>query len=305
MNMQTEEWILTIAEEKNITRAAEKLYVSPSALTQTINKIEHQLGTKLFIRSKKGCFLTEAGKVYVEGIHKMLRLRRETYARIHDVAQFKNATLSIGFPPEHGSHVISNLYPILQDNFPSIHITIHEASVRKQQALIANGDLDIGFLTLIDSQKTKDEYIPICKEELLIVLPTGSAPTKYSREEEGSRFPILDLHYLRDFPIARLYSESTIHSWTNSLYKEAGFEPHVIIETTRQSTLLHMVGTGLCGGLITDYYCPSILRNKSISVFCLPSHPYWWFMASYRRDSYLSKPMKMLISLANEYWAQK
>lgn len=305
MDLHEENWILTIAEEQNITRAAEKLFVSPSALTQAVNRIEQDLGTNLFIRSRKGCFLTDAGTVYVEGIRRMLQLDREIHAQIHDVAENIDTELCIGFPPEHGGHMFAAIYPELRDAFPHIHFKIREASVRKQQAMIASGELDLSFLTLIDSQKTKDEYIPIAKEELLIALPTGSTPTKYSVEEKGSRFPVLDLSHLKDFPMATLYRESTFSDWADSIYLQAGIQPNVVVDTARRSTLLCMVATGLCGGLITDFHCQSILPESNISVFSLPSHPCWWFSASYRRGSYLSKPMKMLISLAKDYREKK
>ena len=302
MNLHEEEWILMIADERNITRAAEKLYVSPSALTQTVNRIEHDLGTKLFIRSRKGCALTNAGEIYVEGIRKMLQVRRETCARIRDAAEIKNTELSIGFPPEHGGHMFTSIYPVIRESFPGIRITIHETSVRKQQAMIASGELDLGFLKVIDSQKTEDEYVPIAKEELLIALPTDSEPTKWSRMDKDSRFPILDIAHLRGFPMAQLYRESTFFSWTSSVFEEAGIAPCVTVETTRHSTLLHMVGTGLCGGLVTDYHCRAVQPDEKISFFCLPTHPYWRFMVSYRRGGYLSKPMKMFISLAQDYY---
>ena len=59
MDLHEEKWILMIAEEQNITRAAEKLFVSPSALTQMVNKIEHDLGTKLFVSTDFTVLLPE------------------------------------------------------------------------------------------------------------------------------------------------------------------------------------------------------------------------------------------------------
>lgn len=305
MNLHEEEWILTIAEMKSITRAAEKLFVSPSALTQMINKTEQELGTPIFLRSRKGCALTEAGMVYVEGIRSMLQLRRKTYAIINDMTEIKKTEISIGFPPEHGGHMFASIYPKLQQTFPNLHIRIRETSVRNQQEMIVNGDLDIGFLTLIDSQKTDDEYIPITTEELLIALPANAAPSQFSVSEPGSRFPVLDVSHLNNFPFAQMYSGSTFRAWTDELMENIGFNPHVIIETTRHSTLLRMVGTGLCGCLATDYHCHRAFSNPNISFFCLPSHPSWQVVASYRRGGYLSKPMKLIISLAQDYWRAK
>ena len=51
-----------IAKEKNITKTAEKLFVSQSAVTQSLKKLEEQLGGALFIRNKKGVDLSDAGE---------------------------------------------------------------------------------------------------------------------------------------------------------------------------------------------------------------------------------------------------
>ena len=171
--------------------------------------------------------------------------------------------------------------------------------------MIVNGDLDIGFLTLIDSQKTDDEYIPITTEELLIALPANAAPNQFSVSAPGSRFPVLDISHLNNFPFAQMYAGSTFRAWTDELMENIGFNPHVIIETTRHSTLLRMVGTGLCGCLATDYHSHRAFSNPNISFFCLPFHPRWQVVASYRRGGYLSKPMKLIISLAQDYWRAK
>ena len=63
MELQQIRYILAIAEEKNITKAAEKLFVSQSALSQQLLKLEQELGTPLFERSGRILELTEAGRI--------------------------------------------------------------------------------------------------------------------------------------------------------------------------------------------------------------------------------------------------
>ena len=66
MDTRQIEYILQIAEENNITHAAAKLFITQSALNQQLIKLENELGTPLFHRSRTNWHLTEAGKVYVE-----------------------------------------------------------------------------------------------------------------------------------------------------------------------------------------------------------------------------------------------
>ena len=64
-------FIVTIAKEGGISRAAAKLFITQSALDQQLLKLEHELGTPLFCRSRGSLSLTEAGRVYVDYAEKM------------------------------------------------------------------------------------------------------------------------------------------------------------------------------------------------------------------------------------------
>ena len=85
MDFRLLEYIVKIAEENNITKASEKLFISQSALNQQLLKLEQELGTRLFHRSRTNWHLTEAGKIYVEGARDALKIKHDTYPRIQDI----------------------------------------------------------------------------------------------------------------------------------------------------------------------------------------------------------------------------
>ena len=73
MYLKEVEYMLKIAEEQNITRAAEKLFITPSALTQQLTRLESDLGVPLFHRDRRGCIPTEAGEIYLQAAREMMR----------------------------------------------------------------------------------------------------------------------------------------------------------------------------------------------------------------------------------------
>ena len=75
MDVKQMTYILTIAQEGGISKAAAKLFITQSALDQQLLKLEHELGTRLFFRSRSSFALTEAGRVYVEYARRMLELK--------------------------------------------------------------------------------------------------------------------------------------------------------------------------------------------------------------------------------------
>ena len=104
-------YIVTIAKEGGISRAAAKLFITQSALDQQLLKLEHELGTPLFCRSRGSLSLTEAGRVYVDYAEKMLAMKNEAYRVIHDIADQRRGTLALAFAPERGMEMFMDVYP--------------------------------------------------------------------------------------------------------------------------------------------------------------------------------------------------
>lgn len=302
MNLKEVEYIVKIAEEKNISRAAEKLYLTPSALSQQLLNLEREVGTPLFFRSRTSCTPTRAGEAYLETARKMLCMKKETYHRIRDIADIKQGILQIGFPPERGTAMFTQVYPVFHQRYPKIVINVKETSVRTQQRLIAKGELDVGFVTLRDFQRTADTYQQICTEELVLVVPSGHPACKKARPGAAGGCPELPVEEVLHEPFALMYKESTIYECISQIFRQAGFFPDVLFETARACTILEIVAAGMCCSIVP--YSESILSVEGVAVFAMPDHPTWNIMALYKKGSCPGRPAKDFVSLAAEYWKQ-
>lgn len=299
MNLKEIEYFVKIAEELNVTRAAEKLFITPSALNQQLLNLEKDLETPLFFRTRGNWSLTEAGEIYLAAAREILKLKNDTYHKLQDIIQAKKGTLSIGIPPERGSKMFTHVYPIFHKEYPNIVIKVVEKSVKKQQELISKGELDLGFMTLRDIQKTEDEYIDICPEELVLVIPKSHPLCEKGKDNERG-YPELDISLLKDEPFALMNRESTIFEHVDLIFRQAGIVPNILFETSRANTIVDIVAAGMCCGIIPNH--DSISHRDEIAFFSLPDHPSWKIMASYKRGSYLSKPARRFIDLAIDYW---
>lgn len=299
MYLKEVEYMLQIAEEQNITRAAEKLFITPSALTQQLNHLENDLGITLFHRGRSGCTPTEAGEIYLQAAREMVKLKKETYHKLQDLAVRRRGKLTIGFPPDRGAAAFTSIYPQFHREFPDISINITETSVRRQHRLIASGELDFGFVTLRENQKTDLEYIPICQEELVLILPASSPLCLQSRPSDGP-YPVLDPSLLKNESFAMIYRLSTIYEYVEEILHSAGVVPNVLFESPRAATIIDMVESNMCCGIIPDSL--SARRPPSVAFFCLPGRPAWTLFACCRRGSYLSKASRRFIQLASDYW---
>lgn len=300
MDTKQIEYIIKISEENNITHAAEKLFITQSALNQQLLKLEKELGTPLFHRSRTNWRLTEAGEVYVQNAREILRIKKYTYDRIHDISETRKGTLSIGFTPGRGMSMFGAVYPDFHREYPGITVEPVEKSVRELQEMISNGQLDIAFLTLSDSDRINNEYIPLLKEEIFLVIPKGHPLGKLAAPD-GEPFTTLDLSQLRYEPFVLMDKNSTMRKLVDRTFEEAGFAPNLLFETKNHSTIITMVRANICCSLVPYHY----IRNghDGISCFALTSHPTWDVVASYKKGGYLSHAARCFIELAKNFWS--
>lgn len=298
MDTKQMEYILKIAEERNITRAAEKLHITQPALNQQLLRLERSLGVPLFYRSRTDCRPTEAGEIYLENARKILMIKQDTYRILEDMAFHQKNNLSVGFTPGRGVSMFSFVYPKFHKKYPNITVIPHELSVKKQQPLIACGELDIGFQTICENQKTNDEYIFIDFEEIYLCVPSRHP---ISQKSSPNFCTELELCELKNEPFVLMYKESTIRSLLDTIFSEAGFSPNVLFETANNATILSMIKNELCCGLIPAYYLQRT-NLEGITCFALPSHPTIELCASFRKNTYITKAARYFISLASEYY---
>lgn len=299
MDFKQLEYILKIAEENNITRAAEKLYISQSALNQQLLKLERELGTPLFYRSRTDWHLTEAGQIYMEGARAALNIKRETYNRIYDVSNAQKGHLTIGLTPGRGLQMFTEIYPELHQNCPNLNVRPIEMRVRMQQQAVIREELDLGFVTMYTQDQPNTVCIPLAKEELVVIIPSGH-PLAGKTASGGELLPEIDLKQLEYEPFVLMDKASTLRSVCDSIFERAGFQPNVLFETNNTGSIVSMVESTLCCGIIPEYY----LKNKTsrIAAFTLEDHPIWDIAIIYKKGRYLSSGAKEFIRLAKEYW---
>lgn len=297
MDLKQVEYIVEIANECNITKAAKKLFLTQSALNQQLLKLERELQTPLFYRSRTNWHLTPAGEVYIKGAKELLRIKKETYRIISDIAETKRGNLSVGFTPGRGIPMFTNVYPKFHKTYPDIVVTPVEASVKKQQLMIENGDLDLGFLTLSDNQKKRiNRYIDICEEDICFAVPKSDPAADLVIFPEE----ISDITPFRDRPFVLMYKESSFRPLTDSIFQKAGFSPKVLFETSSIPAIVTIIESGICCGIIPYLYLKG--KEKALRYCYLPGRPTWKICACYGNQSYLGKPAKAFIRLAADYW---
>jgi len=139
-------YLTILAEEKNMTKAAARLFISQPALTAYLNRLEEELGAKLFDRSTSPIKLTDAGAYYLSELEKLCN----TQDRIHlDLAHFSGDTetkLNLGIGRNRGSIWLPQMLPMLYRRYPDVQLSISEDRDTNMIERVINGALDVALV---------------------------------------------------------------------------------------------------------------------------------------------------------------
>lgn len=199
-------YILTIAQEGGISKAAAKLFITQSALDQQLLKLEKELGTQLFYRSRTSFALTAAGKVYVDYAKQMVALKDEAYRIIHDLADRQRGTLSLAFAPERGMEMFMAVYPLFYQSYPKINVIPREISVRRQLEMLQNDELDLGFISMKGLDVPGLTSTTLLEEEFVLITPRDH-PLAVLAAPPGEPLTVLEPERLRELTFCLIYQD--------------------------------------------------------------------------------------------------
>ena len=298
MEIKQCEYIITIAEQGSISRAAEKLFLTQSALNQQLLKLEKELGAPLFIRLRNRWTTTEVGEVYLQSAREILRIRDEAYSRIEDLAGQWRRTLTIGVTKERGMQMFAGIYNEMHRRYPDMIFQPVEANVSEQNRMLDAGQIDIGFQTITEPICSHLEYHTILFEPFLLCIPR-SHPLAYDQPFSSGDYPTISLNQFKDDPFTIVEKLSTMRVAVDRLFKEAGFQPKRLFDCVEMHAMQRLTAGGVCCSILPRFYAT---RSEKVCYFRLGDSVGWELMAVHRRDHHLNKAARDFIAVASDFW---
>lgn len=216
MELSQLEVFLTVAREHRFSRAAEKLHRTQSAVSQTIRKLEDELGESLFDRSSREGILTDAGQVLFEYAERLLNLRHDAYESLGELRELQNGKLVIA------ANEFTALYllPVLAEYrrlHPMIKIVVQRALGSRIPDDVLQHSAELGMLSYKPEEPRLHSIVTYLDELVLIVPPKHPLATA------------------REVSIRQLGAESFVAHIVSSPYREK-----VLQTFERYKTPLHM-----------------------------------------------------------------
>ena len=174
MNTEILKYIIAIAQEKSITRAADRFYLTQPVLSRHLKKIENRVGAPLFQRQKEGMILTEAGRIYINSAQNMLHLEAELERDLEDILRQEKTSLHVYAEPPYARLLSGLVLPKFHEKYPDVQARITLRTAEEIQASLADGEKGIGVLTMNGQRDTALEYVQLHEDEIVLLRPDNA-----------------------------------------------------------------------------------------------------------------------------------
>jgi len=258
-------YVISIAEERNFSKAANKLYISQPSLSQAISRLEADLGVNLFDRSTSPLTLTYAGEIFVQYARKIVSLQQQLEYEISQIAEMKKGRLRVGVSPFWNSCIIPIIVPPYRQMFPEVQLDFISGTKSELLAMIGKEQLDL-VVTVLPLPEDQLVWEPIITEKIVLAVPPerpiNERLAKY--QVPVSTFRALFLGDSEDLPpgvpLEQFRQESFIlpkpgqnlYKRSIELCNNAKFSPNIVASNIDLRSILAMVLSGLGSSFIPD-----------------------------------------------------
>ncbi len=246
-----------VAVSLNFSEASKQLYISQSAVSQSIKSLEKKLGQELFIRSTKKVRLTPAGQVLLKHIEPAVNLINRGESQLLD-----SESLGLGVLHISASDTICRyfLVPYLQkfhQKFPNVPIKVTNATSLSCADLLHQGKADL-IVTNFPNSRLNHSYIrkTVCEFHDVFI----ANPSYFHLKDQEITF-----EQLKQYPILMLDKKSTTSEFLRNLFLQYQLELIPEIELSSNDLLIDLARIGLGIALIPDY----CLTNQLNDLFLL------------------------------------
>ncbi|WP_017257178.1 LysR family transcriptional regulator [Pedobacter arcticus] len=226
-----------LAEELHYRKAAEKLFISQSALSQQIKQLETIIQHPLFERVNKKVILNDAGKLLYQDALQIIQKVQAAKTRQDLLARGSTGQVAIGFVASAMQSILPGILKKLNIDCPNINLSLEELSNKEQIEAIKKGVIDIGFMR---SNAVGSEMRVKCvyRENFTLVLPKNHTTT--AENFKNVAHLVTENFILFPNDQSPLYYQQIVN-----LCADQGFTPNIAHKSIHAPTIFKLVENGM------------------------------------------------------------
>ena len=310
MNWNQLQYIVTTAQEKSISKAAKKLYISQPSLTLSIQNLEKELGVVLFERTRGALSLTYAGQLYYDWALNTLHSREQLGARIDDIKEQTSHQIRLGISPHRSTILLPAILPDFYAQFPKSELRIEERPTYQLRALMEEEKLDL-IIDVPQHDTLNYQNILLAQEHLVLAVPESFikklpeiSPEAHMITTDPSKVTneVVNLQCFGEMPFFMQTEPQNLAAQSRRIYESAGFFPRTRLVCNNISTALDLVKSQLGIVLAPEIYSLPGHAQEGVRYFRMDPQmtdqiDMRQICLVYRKSLYLHAGLKTLISL--------
>ena len=253
-----------VAEAGNITAAAQALFLSQSAVSQSIKQLETDLQTRLFARNSRGVSLTPEGKMLYEYVRNAISLLETGEAKLSQTHELQLGHLTIGASDTVASQFLLPYLDSFHRQYPAIRIQIVSGRSHKILSLLQSGKVDIAFAST--PQETASLETHPCFSTHQVFIAAADYPCDFDHE--------YTLEEIAAFPLILLDRKASSRLYLEKFFLQNGLHLDPEIELGSRSLLVDLAGIGFGVAGVTKEFVQKDLERGDLkelkTTFCIP-----------------------------------
>ncbi len=302
MNNRNIAYMQMLSQYGSITQASEKLFITPSALSKYISKLEAEIGTPLFNRFGNRFVLTYAGERYLDWCTRIEVLSSGMRSEMDDLVAKRSGKLRVGIQSSLSDLFTDKILPRFQKYYPDICVALFEENATDAEKLLEHFKLDLMISAhYIDSEIYRQEELVPMEPVLLVPSEHPLAARAVKRKEYP--YPWIDLSWCAGERFIVMHAQQEPRKLMEK-YMGPVFDSIIKtaeVRTTR--TMIHAVENRLgiiqTADCLADIYCKEFTDLVKLSIGPVHHEPMYEWLC-FHKDLFISQPLECFMKICHE-----
>lgn len=297
MEMRQFTYVNTVASCGSFTKAAAKLFISQPALSNYINKVEEELGVKLFDRSTNPITLTYAGEQYLKRTKVILTQIEDMTREMRDITHHMTGKIKLGFPGERIIYMLPLMLTPFKEKYPGIEVEVMTGPGNRLLENLRAGEVDFVFLPSWVEHKEFTQ-VTVAEDELVLVAAEGYLKDEHFLDKEKK---IVNWREVSKLPLITLKKGHALRASVDVLYNNLGLKPNIILESHSNMLSYRLAAQGIGFSVVPEITLVLMQGGMPAEAYHLSSTPVTWTVnALYRKDCYIGEVEQSLLNITKE-----
>lgn len=296
MDIRMAEYLMAIERTGSITRAARSLYISQPALSQSVRRLESELGTEVLERSGDPLTLTYAGHKYLDAMKKISAIQNDLINELSEIAGEARGQMRLGISMQRSMQLLPLVLPTFTRLHPHVRIHLEEHGSGTLEKMLHDGKCDLALITT--SPRYEDlSYLLLETEEVVLM---ASKETALARSvPDGS---LISLSEAADEQFVVLGQGHSVRAVQDQLFMQHHFSPRILLETENLEAAKRLAALGSAVMLCPDVFIVQSPEVRSL-VHCYHLKGLNYkrhFYLAYRKDLYFTRFMQDFLDILRD-----